>query len=101
MNRSIAGADGQQTATAVELAVNFILANLAFGSDGHIEIDVSVAGVQAYIGRQFAGNFERNIAVASLQSPACGQCRPGCRADFYVSVTRLQLEFIEAPLGAD
>src|ERR1700686_401986 len=101
MNRSIAGADGQQTATAVELAVNFILANLAFGDDGHVEIDVAVAGVQAYVGREFAWNFERNVAVASLQSPTCGQGGPGCRAHFDVSVARLELEFIEASVGAD
>ena len=36
MNRSISRADRQRTAAAIELAVNFVFANLALGGDGQV-----------------------------------------------------------------
>src|SRR6266496_6105085 len=98
MNRSISRVDRERVAAAIELAMNFILANLALGGNRHIEINVAVAGVQADIGGQFAGDFERNVAVASLKPPGCGQRRPRRRAHFYVTIARLQFEFIEAAI---
>jgi hypothetical protein len=53
------------------------------------------------IGRQFARNFDRNVAVAGLEPPARGQRRSGVRAHFEVSIARLELEFIEAAVGGD
>src|SRR5579864_5203906 len=73
VNRAIAGADDQRIAAAIELAAHFVFANLAFGCDGHIEIDVAVAGMQVHVGREVSGNFESDAAVAGLQPPACSQ----------------------------
>src|ERR1700681_3457974 len=101
MNRSVANADGQQAAPAVELAVDFVLTNLPFCSDGHVEIDVAVAGMQVYISRQFAWDFEGTVTVAGLQSPACGQGRSARRAHLHVPIARFEFELIKAAMSGD
>src|SRR5579864_1068752 len=72
MNGAIAGTDCQQAAAAVELAVNIVLANLSFGRDRHVEIDVAVAGVQVNIGGEVTRDFQRDAAVARFQPPVSG-----------------------------
>src|SRR5213078_2923988 len=93
--------DSQRVAAAVELAVNFILANLALGGDGHVEIDVTVAGVKANIGGEFRWDFERNVPVAGFQPPARGQRGTLRGTHFDVSVAGLEFKFIKAAVGGD
>ena len=56
------------------------------------------ARVQADVSREFAWDLEGNVAVASLQPPGRGQCRPLRRAHFDVSIASLKFELIKAPL---
>src|SRR6266849_5020645 len=79
-DRSISGVNHQQIATAVQFAVNFIFANLAGGCDGHIQIDVSVAAVEA---------------------PAGGQSRAGGGSGVDAAVSSFEFEFVKAAVGAD
>jgi hypothetical protein len=58
MDRSVARANRQQTPAAIHLAVNFILANFAFGRDRKVEIDVSIARMKIDIGGKVSGDFE-------------------------------------------
>ena len=69
MNGAVAGMDRQQAAAAIHLAMDFILANLSFRRDRHIEIDVAVAGVQVNIRGEVTRNFQRDAAVARFQPP--------------------------------
>ncbi len=71
MNRSISGADGERAAAAVEFAVNFVLADLAFGDDGHVEIDVAVAGVQVTSAASSPGTSSETLpSPVSRRQPA-------------------------------
>jgi hypothetical protein len=72
MNGAVTGTNRQQAAAAVELATNIVLANLSFGRDRHVEIDVAVACVQVNIRGEVAGDFQRDAAVARFQPPVSG-----------------------------
>src|ERR1035441_2630114 len=101
MNRSVSGANGQRAATAVEFAVNLVFANLPFGHDGHVEIDVAVASVEAHVGREVVGDLEGDVAVAGFKAPARGKRRALGRAHFDVSIAGLEFEFVKAAVGGD
>src|SRR5579863_7533552 len=62
---------------------------------------MSIAGVQVNIGRQIAGNFQGNAAVAGFQPPAGIQRRARVGADFHTAVSGLELKFVKATAGSD
>src|SRR5579859_4416868 len=101
MDGAVPGADGEQAASAVDLAVDLVLANLAFCGYGHIEIDMAIAGVKVDVSGQIAGHFQRDAAVAGFEPPVRGQrgARSGANVD--VTVSRLEFEFIETAVGLD
>src|ERR1051326_7501453 len=101
MNGAVAGADGKQAATAVDLAMDLVLANLAFGGYGHVEIDVAVAGVKVDVCGKIAGYLERDAAIAGFEPPVRGQRRARSGANVDMTVTCLEFEFIETSVGPD
>src|SRR5260370_40375311 len=101
MNRSISCMNGERVAAAVEFPVNFVLSNLSLSRDRHVEVDVAITGMQAYVGRKLTWNFQRNVAVAGLQPPARSQCRPLRGADFDMTVAGLELKFGKTSPGGD
>src|ERR1700722_4438165 len=70
MDRTIAGVDGHQIAAAVPLSPNFVLADCALRCDRHIDIDVSVPGVQVDVRGHVCRNLQRDVAVAGFEPPA-------------------------------
>jgi hypothetical protein len=93
--------NGQQISAAVQLATNFVLANLAFGGNRHVQVDVAVAGVQINVRCEVVGNFERDGTIATLQSPTPTHDGSGRGPGVDASVARLEFEFVEAAIRAD
>ena len=91
----------QQVPATVHLAANFVLANLARGGDWHIQIDVSIAGVEIEIGRQVFRHFEGDGAIAAFEPPAGRQGRAGCGPRFNAAIAGLEFEFVKAAVGAN
>ena len=81
--------------------MNFIFANLAGGCDGHIQIDVAVAGVQIDVGGQVSRHFEGDGAIAAFEAPARGQSRAGGGSRVDAAISSFEFEFVEAAVGAD
>src|SRR5271165_2823661 len=72
-DRPISGVNDQQISAAIQLAANFAFANLAFGRNWHVQVDVAVSGVQIDVGGQIFRHFERHRAIAAFEPPACRQ----------------------------
>src|SRR5579863_10674051 len=100
MNRAVTGPDGHEISAAVQFAANFVLANFTFGGDRHIEINVTVAGVEIDVRGHVSGNFQGHVAVAGFEAPGCGQRGASGRAHFHVAIAGLEVELIEAAVGA-
>src|SRR5258708_15261108 len=97
MNRAVSGADCYQVSAAVDFATHFIFANLAFGGDWELEIDVSVAGVQVDVGSEVTRNLKRDVAVAGLKAPSGAQRRAVSGTHFDVSVPVLRSSSSKRP----
>ena len=98
MDRSISRSYGEQTATAVELAVNLVLSQLSLGRDRHIEVDVTVAGVQVDIRRQIVRNLQRDAAVSGFQAPAICKRRAVGGAHIDVAIPGLEIELVKSAI---
>ena len=66
MNGPISGPDGQQASASVHFPADLVLANSALCLYRHIEIDVSVAGMQVDVRREIARYFQGHAAVTCL-----------------------------------
>src|SRR3954471_3474788 len=81
--------------------MDFVGADLALRGERHIQIDMAVAGVEINVGREIRRELQRYTAISALEPPVSSHGRPRSRNGLKMTISRLELEFVKAPIGPD